>query len=92
MSSLSDEVPLLDLGEHRLRDLPAPERLYQLGHAVFPPLRSLYGSNLPTPDTPFIGREEEFANLSSLLAEIDTRLLSLVGRAARERPGSLYGR
>jgi class 3 adenylate cyclase len=26
-----DGVSLLDLGEHRLKDLAAPERLYQLG-------------------------------------------------------------
>ena len=30
-----------DLGEHRLKDLGAPERLYQLGEEMFPPLRSL---------------------------------------------------
>jgi class 3 adenylate cyclase len=30
-----------DLGEHRLKDLPEPERIYQLGHDDFPPLRSL---------------------------------------------------
>jgi class 3 adenylate cyclase len=33
---------LRDLGEHRLKDLTAPERLFQLGDEVFPPLKSLY--------------------------------------------------
>src|SRR5206468_2819735 len=32
---------LLDLGEHRLKDLTAPERIYQLGEDEFPPLKSL---------------------------------------------------
>ena len=43
-----DQVPggaaLRDLGEHRLRDLPGPERIFQLVHpalpAQFPPLRA----------------------------------------------------
>src|SRR3954468_2872732 len=33
---------LLDLGEHRLKDLTAPERIYQVGDAEFPPLKTLY--------------------------------------------------
>ena len=32
---------LRDLGEHRLKDLAAPERIYQLGGEAFPPLTSL---------------------------------------------------
>src|SRR5215210_4131368 len=38
---LEPEVELRDLGEHRLKDLGEPQRLYQLGHDEFPPLRSL---------------------------------------------------
>lgn len=34
---------------------------------------------LPIPPTPFIGREEELAELSELIANPDTRLLSLIG-------------
>src|SRR3954471_6366502 len=44
---------LLDLGEHRLKDLTAPERIFQLGEAEFPPLKSLNQSNLPEQPTPF---------------------------------------
>src|SRR5216117_2405862 len=40
---------LRDLGEHRLKDLSAPERIYQLGDGEFPPLKSLNNSNLPLP-------------------------------------------
>src|SRR5436305_11692608 len=32
---------LRDLGLHRLKDLTAPERMYQLGDGDFPPLKSL---------------------------------------------------
>ena len=34
-------VGLVDLGEHRLRDLSAPQRVWQVGDGRFPPLRSL---------------------------------------------------
>src|ERR687896_1367845 len=45
---------LVDLGEHRLKDLAAPERIYQLGDGDFPPLKTLSASNLPVPATPFL--------------------------------------
>src|SRR5438874_10511704 len=54
---------LRDLGEHRLKDLSAPERIYQLGNEDFPPLKSLYRTNLPIPATPFLGREHELAEV-----------------------------
>jgi predicted ATPase/class 3 adenylate cyclase len=68
---------LLDLGEHRLKDLSAPERIYQLGDANFPALKTLYRTNLPVPATPFLGRERELARVVELLA--GTRLLTLTG-------------
>src|SRR5712691_1469987 len=52
---------LRDLGEHRLKDLSAPGRIYQLGEDDFPPLQSLHQTNLPIPSTPFLGREREHA-------------------------------
>ncbi len=38
---------LRDLGDHRLKDLSGPERIYQVGEADFPPLTSLHQTNLP---------------------------------------------
>ncbi|MEP6909169.1 MAG: adenylate/guanylate cyclase domain-containing protein [Actinomycetota bacterium] len=70
---------LKDLGEHRLKDLSAPERLYQLGDGEFPPLRSLYRTNLPLPATPFLGRERELQDVTALLGREDVRLLTLTG-------------
>ncbi len=73
------ELELTDLGEHRLKDLSAPERIYQLGKAEYPALKSLYRTNLPIPSTPFLGREDELAEVLSLLSSEDTRLLTLTG-------------
>ena len=70
---------LLDLGEHRLKDLTAPERIYQLGDGEFPPLKSLNQSNLPVQPTPFIGREKELGEVIALLRQPQTRLLTLTG-------------
>ena len=44
-----DEIAVSDLGEHRLKDLAASERIYQLGTEQHPPLRSLSPTNLPEP-------------------------------------------
>ena len=73
------EAELIDLGEHRFKDLGAPERVFQLGDGAFPALKSLYAVNLPVPATPFLGRERELAEVASLLARKDTRLLTLTG-------------
>jgi len=71
------EFELTDLGEHRLKDLGAPERIYQLGDDEFPALKSLYRTNLPVPATSFLGRERELAEVVGLLD--GTRLLTLTG-------------
>ncbi len=73
------EAELLDLGEHRLKDLSAAERLFQLGDGEFPPLKTLYRTNLPIPATPFLGRERELGKVAELLAREDVRLLTLTG-------------
>jgi Adenylate and Guanylate cyclase catalytic domain/NB-ARC domain len=70
---------LRDLGEHRLKDFEQPVRLFQLGEGDFPTLKSLNQSNLPIPQTPFVGREQELAELSELLSREDLRLLTLTG-------------
>jgi predicted ATPase/class 3 adenylate cyclase len=74
-----NKVLLVDLGEHRLKDLSAPERIYQLGRDEFPPLKSLHQTNLPIPATAFLGRERELAEVSYLLSRDGVRLLTLTG-------------
>jgi predicted ATPase/class 3 adenylate cyclase len=68
-----------DLGEHRLKDLTAPERLFQLGDEAFPPLRSLPTTNIPVPATPFLGRRRELGELIDLLQSGERRLVTLTG-------------
>ena len=70
---------LLDLGEHRLKDLSAPERIWQFGEREFPRLKTLHQTNLPVPATPFLGREQELAAVQELLVRDDVRLLTLTG-------------
>jgi predicted ATPase/class 3 adenylate cyclase len=70
---------LRDLGEHRFKDLSAPERVFQLGAGEFPPIRSLHRTNLPVSATSFLGREDELAAVVGMLGEPDVRLVSLVG-------------
>lgn len=76
-------VGVLDLGSVRLRDLAAPQRLYQLVapglRTDFPALRSLEGTptNLPQQLTSFVGRDEEVQALRAQLAH--TRLVTLTG-------------
>jgi predicted ATPase/class 3 adenylate cyclase len=71
------ETVLTDLGEHRFKDLGAPERVYQLGDGEFPALKSLFRTNLPVPTTPFLGRERELVEVVGLLGS--ARLLTLTG-------------
>jgi predicted ATPase/class 3 adenylate cyclase len=73
------DVRLRDLGDHRFKDLRAPERVFQLGEGTFPPLRSLYRSNLPVPATSFLGRTDELAEVLELLGRGEVRLVTLTG-------------
>jgi predicted ATPase len=74
---LDEAVEVRDLGEHRLKDLSAPQRLYQLGDGEFPPLKSLNQTNLPVQPTPLIGRERELGGVLELMRS--SRLLTLTG-------------
>ena len=77
---LPDDVfVLVDLVDHRFKDLRAAERVFQLGEGDHPPLKSLYRSNLPVPATPFLGREQELEAVVVLLTDPDTRVLTLTG-------------
>jgi predicted ATPase/class 3 adenylate cyclase len=80
---LNVDMNLLDLGEHRLRNLARPEHIFQLASPnlsnEFPPLRSLsvLSNNLPVQLTSFIGRERELAEAKHRFE--NARLLTLIG-------------
>jgi hypothetical protein len=79
-AELAEETTMLvDLGEHRLRDLDRPMHVFQIGDGRFPPLRSLstFPGNLPTQLTSFVGRQEELASLAKALEA--SRLVTLTG-------------
>lgn len=54
----------------------APQHIFQLGGGEFPPLKTLYQTNLPIPTTPFLGRERELREVINLLDRKDVRLLT----------------
>ena len=80
---LPPDARLVDLGEHRLRDLARPMHVFQLAHPAlpdeFPPLRSLdaFPGNLPIERTTLVGRTRERAKISELLEQ--RRLVTLTG-------------
>jgi predicted ATPase/class 3 adenylate cyclase len=79
------DADIRDLGVHRLKDLSAPERIYQLEIAGlpcdFPLLKTIEAGmkNLPAPRTSFVGRASELDEIDRLLEDPDCRLLTLVG-------------
>ena len=75
----ADGFALVDLGKHRLKDLARPERLFQFGSDVFPPIRSLSPSNLPAPTTAFLGRRAELERVKAILADRNVRVVTLTG-------------
>ncbi len=83
LDGLPDDVTLRDLGEHRLKDLRTPLRLFQVNvpdlPQDFPAIQSLdtQPNNLPVQLTSFIGREKEIAEIKALVNS--TRLVMLTG-------------
>jgi predicted ATPase len=78
-AALLESEPLHDLGRHRLKDFEGAVRLYQLDERDFPPLRTPGSVELPTPATPFLGREQELFDAVALVYERDPRVLTIVG-------------
>jgi predicted ATPase len=80
---IPEDVTLVDLGQHRLRDLGRAERVFQVVHGDlvrdFPPLASVesYPSNLPQQVTTFVGRDAELDEVARALD--DARVVTLTG-------------
>ncbi len=81
--TMPEKYGFVDLGEHRLRDLGRPERLFQVLHPdlerEFAPLRTLdtVPGNLPLPASSFVGRSVELVRVADALA--DSRVVTLTG-------------
>jgi len=90
-ADLPEAVALVDLGEHRLRDLLEPLRVFEVRPAdlpaTFPPLRSLnaFPGNLPLQVSSFIGRERELARVAGALHEGRAVTLTGVGGVGKTR-------
>ena len=88
---LSQGTALADLGEHRLRDLSRPERLFQVQapglQSEFGPLASLdaFPGNLPLQVSSFIGRDREIARVAAALGEARVVTLTGVGGVGKTR-------
>ncbi len=82
-NALPSDVTLHDMGEHRLKDLRAPLRLYQVNATDlpqnFPAIKSLdtQPNNLPAQLTSFIGREKEIAEIKASVNS--SHLVTLTG-------------
>jgi predicted ATPase/class 3 adenylate cyclase len=84
--AVGDAVPTETLGEHRLKDFPAPELLFQVvvdgrGASAFPPLRTapVRPTNLPVDLRPLVGREREMRDLRAALLQDGERLVTVLG-------------
>jgi predicted ATPase/class 3 adenylate cyclase len=88
---LADDVELVELGEHRLRDLARPVAIHQVVamglRREFPPLRSLDNAptNLPVQPTSLVGRQALIAELASLLEHEPIVTLTGVGGVGKTR-------
>jgi len=78
-SLLSASMTVRDLGQHRVKDFDGLVRVFQLGDAQFPPLRTPGAAHLPTPATTFLGRERELLGAVSIWYEREPRVLTVVG-------------
>jgi predicted ATPase/class 3 adenylate cyclase len=75
----TDLGPMTDLGQHRLKDLSAPEQIWQVNQGSFPLLRTLDVTrhNLPVERTTLIGREGVVEDLVDLIGQY--RLVTILG-------------
>lgn len=90
-AQLPDGMELVDLGEHRLRDLGRPTRIFQLNtagdRADFPPLRTLdsFPGNLPAQVSSFIGRTKDGARVVTALSSSRVVTITGVGGVGKTR-------
>ena len=87
-------VTLVDLGTHRLRDLDREEHVYQLGPGSFPKLRTVgeaARTNLPTPRSSFLGREDDLRALTLLAGTSELVTITGPGGVGKTRTAIRVG-
>ena len=79
-------VEVRDLGAHRLKDFPEPERLYHVvndpcdeGVVLAPRTARIRPTNLPPLSRALVGRDHERAEVTQLLRAEDRQIVTLVG-------------
>jgi predicted ATPase/class 3 adenylate cyclase len=88
---LTDGMELVDLGEHRLRDLGRPTRIFELirngDREEFPPLRTLdsFPGNLPAQVSSFIGRQNDVSRVVAALGTSRVVTVTGVGGVGKTR-------
>jgi predicted ATPase/class 3 adenylate cyclase len=89
--ALDDGLSFIDLGEHRLRDLARPERVFQVTGPGLPTdfgpptwLDSLPG-NLPAQVTSFVGREQSVVDIADALREVPLVTITGTGGVGKTR-------
>jgi len=75
---LPESIPIVSLGEHRLKDIEGSVSIFQVGDGQFPPLKTLSNTNLPRLASSFVGRGREFTEVVARLRG-GARLLTLTG-------------
>ena len=85
--TLPENVELVNLGFHVLKDLAEPQEVYGIKHPDlhlkdFPALKTLsaHPNNLPTQATQFIGRKPELEEIANLVKTPSCRLLTILGQ------------
>ncbi|MCJ7437947.1 MAG: adenylate/guanylate cyclase domain-containing protein, partial [Acidimicrobiia bacterium] len=88
---LGNDVSLVDLGDHQLRDLARPEHVFQINtpglRIDFPPLRSLdaFPGNLPSRPTSFVGRDGDLRKVAEALERAPVVTVTGVGGVGKTR-------
>ena len=91
VDQFGDEIEMVGLGLHRLKDLARPEHVWQVVspglRRAFPALRSLDAvpNNLPVDLSTFVGRQEEIASVVDLVRASRVVTLTGAGGAGKTR-------
>ena len=81
------DVETWSLGRHRLRDVPEPVEIFQVGVETFRPLQIVDPSlsTLPSPGSPLIGRQIEIGRVRGLLESAPLVTLTGAGGCGKTR-------